>query len=222
MDRFLTVAPPPPPSERDCELAAPPKAAAASDGGGLARNRKVAELYRLYGPAVYRRCLRLLGDPEAARDGTQEVFTKLLRDMANLEDRETVLPWIYRVATNYCLNLRRNSHRRGEDHDAPDLELAAAPAGDGHTDRALARAVLSHFDADTQAIAVGILVDGMEHNEVAAALGISRRTVARKLERFLATAREYVTSDAPRTAEEGRPGHERGGAVLQLRSAIHP
>jgi len=35
-------------------------------------------------------------------------------------------------------------------------------------------------------------------------------------------SREYVTHDAPPTAEDGRPGAERGGVVLQLRSAIHP
>src|ERR1700719_1415116 len=41
---------------------------------------RVAELYRTYGPAIYRRCLRLVGDTEAARDATQEVFGKLMRD----------------------------------------------------------------------------------------------------------------------------------------------
>jgi RNA polymerase sigma-70 factor (ECF subfamily) len=40
---------------------------------------------------------------------------------------------------------------------------------------------------------VGVIVDGMEHEEVAAALGVSRRTVARKLERFLENARKYVS-----------------------------
>jgi RNA polymerase sigma-70 factor (ECF subfamily) len=142
---------------------------------------------------VYRRCLRLLRDQEAARDATQEVFMKLVRDMPKLEDRETVLPWMYRVATNHCLNLRRNSHRRGEDQTEVDLEVASATSGDVYPDRALAQNVLSRFDAATQAVAVGVIVDGMEHEEVAVALGVSRRTVARKLERFLENARKYIT-----------------------------
>jgi RNA polymerase sigma-70 factor (ECF subfamily) len=156
------------------------------------RNRRAAELYKEFGPVVYRRCLRLLKDQEAARDATQEVFMKLVRDMAKLEDRETVLPWIYRVATNYCLNQRRNSSRRGEDYSEPDLEIASGTPTDVYPDRALAQSVLSRFDAATQAVAVGVIVDGMEHEEVAAALGVSRRTVARKLERFLENARKYV------------------------------
>jgi len=151
-----------------------------------------AQLYRAYGPVVYRRCLRILKDPEAARDATQEVFVKLIRDMAKLEDRETVLPWIYRVATNHCLNHRRNAARRGEDLDPPPLELASSVERDTLPERQLVQVILSRFDAGTQSVAVGVLVDGMEQEEVAEALGISRRTVARKLARFLDLARQHV------------------------------
>jgi len=153
---------------------------------------QAADLYRTYGPVVYRRCLRILKDPEAAKDATQEVFMKLIRDMAKLEDRETVLPWIYRVATNHCLNHRRNASRRGEGLDAPPLELAASTGGDAIPDRQLARRLLARFDETTQTVAVGVLVDGMEQEEVAEVLGISRRTVARKLARFLDLARQHV------------------------------
>lgn len=159
------------------------------------RQRRAAELYREYGPAVYRRCLKLLRDPEAAKDATQEVFMKLVRDIQRLEERETVLPWIYRVATNHCLNLRRDAHRRGEDTASFDLELAGPDEGAAsYPDRALAQQVLSRFDATTQTVAVGVLVDGMEQEEVAQALGVSRRTVARKLDRFLEKARLFVRS----------------------------
>jgi len=153
---------------------------------------RAAELYRQYGPVVYRRCLRILKDPEAAKDATQEVFVKLVRDMSRLEDRATVLPWIYRVATNYCFNVRRNASRRGEDAAMPDLELADSTPADMYPNRALAQQVLSQFDETTRSVAVGVLVDGMEHEEIAEVLGISRRTVARKLERFLDTARRYL------------------------------
>jgi alpha-tubulin suppressor-like RCC1 family protein len=61
---------------------------------------RAAELYREYGPAVYRRCVRLLRDREAARDATQEIFMKLLRDVSKLEDHASALPWVYRVAMN--------------------------------------------------------------------------------------------------------------------------
>jgi RNA polymerase sigma-70 factor (ECF subfamily) len=165
-------------------------------GGVLEDPRsQVPRLYRELGPAVYRRCLRLLGDRAAAEDATQEVFVKLLRDMDRLEDRETVLPWIFRVATNHCLNLRRDARRRGQDALAEDLDVVPDARGDGpaaYPDRQLAQAVLSRFDRETQAVAVGVLVDGMEHEEVASMLGISRRTVSRKLDRFVENARKVL------------------------------
>src|SRR5262249_5902316 len=55
---------------------------------------EVAALYQQHGPAVYRRCYALLRDREAARDATQEVFGKLLREKEKLAGRDDVLPWI--------------------------------------------------------------------------------------------------------------------------------
>jgi RNA polymerase sigma-70 factor (ECF subfamily) len=156
---------------------------------------RVASLYRELGPAVYRRCLRLLKDRDAARDATQEVFVKLLRDIDRLGERENALPWIYRVATNHCLNLLRDTRRHGTDAADDALEIAAE-AQPSFPNRQLAREVLSKFDLQTQAIAVGVLVDGMEHEELAGVLGVSRKTIHRKLTRFLEKARALVGSDS--------------------------
>ncbi|HEY6101264.1 MAG TPA: sigma-70 family RNA polymerase sigma factor [Anaeromyxobacter sp.] len=157
---------------------------------GVPGRERAAELYRAYGPAVYRRCLKLLRDREAAQDATQEVFVKLVRDIAKLDDPKIVLPWIYRVATNYCLNVLRNKGRRGE---APlELEVADEAVEAPFPDRHLAGTILAHFDEGTRAVAIGVLVDGMGHEELAGALGVSRKTVERRLARFLERARKLV------------------------------
>ena len=156
---------------------------------------QMSRLYRELGPAVYRRCLRLLRDRSAAEDATQEVFVKLLRDLGRLQDRKTVLPWVFRVATNHCLNLRRDARKRGQDALCEDLDVlpdTRVDGPDGYPDRQLAQDVLSRFDEETQAVAVGVFVDGMEHKEIANMLGISRRTVSRKLDRFVESAREFL------------------------------
>jgi RNA polymerase sigma-70 factor (ECF subfamily) len=103
----------------------------------------VSGLYRDFGPVVHRRCLRLLRD----------------RNVEKLQDRETVLPWIHRVATNHCLNLRRHALRRGEESAAED-DRALPPSSRGRSPDAivdwnLARSVLAGFDGETQAVAVG-------------------------------------------------------------------
>jgi RNA polymerase sigma-70 factor, ECF subfamily len=60
----------------------------------------------------------------------------------------------------------------------------------------LANTVLSQFDEATQAVAVGVLVEGMGHEELAATLGISRSTVERRLTRFLEHARKFIAGEA--------------------------
>jgi RNA polymerase sigma-70 factor (ECF subfamily) len=154
------------------------------------RADEAARLYRTYGPAVYRRCLRLLRDRELARDATQDVFVQLLRKWGGSSEPEAVLAWIYRVATNHCLNLLRSSRR----HGGQPLELSPARSAEsgGEPQRLVAQSVLSRFDPTTQAVAVGVFVDGMEHEELARALGISRRTVSRRLDRFLSGAKSFL------------------------------
>jgi RNA polymerase sigma-70 factor, ECF subfamily len=165
------------------------------DEAGARGRERAAELYRTYGPAVYRRCLKLLRDREAARDATQEVFVKLVRDIAKLDDPAIVLPWCYRVATNHCLNVIRNRGRRGEEE--LDLQVTDAAAETPFPDRHLVATILSHFDEGTRAVAVGVLVDGMGHEELANALGVSRKTVERRLAKFLERARKLVAGDEP-------------------------
>ena len=163
--------------------------------GKVAERERAAELYRQFGPAIYRRCLKLLRDKEAAKDATQEVFVKLVRDIARFDDAETALPWMYRVATNHCLNFLRDRGRHGEEA-LGEWEVADPAAAPSYPDRHLAQAVLSHFDEGTQAVAVGVLVDGMGHEELAGALGISRKTVERRLARFLERARELIGGES--------------------------
>jgi RNA polymerase sigma-70 factor (ECF subfamily) len=155
--------------------------------------RRLAAHYERFGPAIYRRCLKLLRDPERARDATQDVFLKLTRDLGRLEGSESVLPWIYRTATHHCLNIIRDTARHSDkEAELPGWELVTQPAQEAMASQTLVARMLGRFDAETRAVAVGVLVDGMEHEEVAAALGISRRTVSRKLARFLVNARKYV------------------------------
>ena len=124
---------------------------------------------------------------------------KLLREDALEGEGDRALRWIYRVTTHHCLNLRRDRLRRartvvGNEDDA--LEVTGAPSA-SYPERRLAQQVLARFDSITQAIAIGVLVDGMEHKEVAGVLGVSRRTVHRKLARFLAGARRLLLGEGP-------------------------
>jgi len=154
----------------------------------------LTELYRRFGPVVYRRCLRLLGDREQARDATQEVFVKLLRQPGRFADAEAAVPWAMTVATNHCLHALRDHKRRHARHEqiAHEQDSAIASPERAHADQQLAASALSGADPLTRQIVVEHLLHGREQQEVAADLGISSKTVTRRLHRFLDAARKLL------------------------------
>src|SRR5438094_1120230 len=90
-------------------------------GSGVDRNGRVNGLYRKFGPAIYSRCRRLLKDDALAEDATQEVFVRVMRHIESAPDDKAALAWIYRISTNYCLNLIRDRNRQAEPvEDLPD------------------------------------------------------------------------------------------------------
>jgi soluble lytic murein transglycosylase-like protein/rubrerythrin len=70
-------------------------------------------------------------------------------------------------------------------------------------DRDALRDALPRFDAATRVVAASVVVDGLAEAEVAAALGVSRRTVSRKLAGFLAVARRGAAVLATAAALSG-------------------
>jgi RNA polymerase sigma-70 factor (ECF subfamily) len=147
------------------------------------------------------------------------VFIRLVQNFAALEDRETVLPWMYRVATNHCLNVLRDRGARPRDNQG-DTEDQGAAAPSSAAELTLARAILSRFDTGTQAIAVAILVDGMDCEELSRALGISRRTVSRKVERFLEKARALTEDQGPTSRRRGPSASAAGSSARTTRSGV--
>src|ERR1044071_9468697 len=86
----------------------------------------VAEAFRIYGGAVFRRCLRILRDDEGARDVTQEVFVRCFDRRRGLRDGRELLGGLYRVATNLCLTaLRDGKLRRYADRQLAQASPAA-------------------------------------------------------------------------------------------------
>jgi RNA polymerase sigma-70 factor (ECF subfamily) len=69
-------------------------------------------LFAQYEQAIYQYVYRLLGDPEDARDFTQDAFVKAYRKLPETLAKGNFQPqaWLYRIATNVCLDELR--HRK--------------------------------------------------------------------------------------------------------------
>jgi RNA polymerase sigma-70 factor (ECF subfamily) len=138
------------------------------------------QLIQRTGAVAFRRCLQLLGDREAARDLTQEVMIRMLSHQEEIRDPAA---WAWRVSTNLCLNqLEKDRRLRFLD----PAEVPEVPDDGRGEERLAARQALARLwerlDQRTRGVFTLVHLDGLTQEEAAGVLGLSRRTVGKKLD----------------------------------------
>jgi RNA polymerase sigma-70 factor (ECF subfamily) len=76
-------------------------------------------------------CYRMLGSSFEAEDAVQETFIRAWRGMASFEGRSSLRSWLYRIATNVCLDMLGASQRRARPVDLNPALTADAPLDAG-------------------------------------------------------------------------------------------
>lgn len=69
-------------------------------------------LVRVYQQRVYWHVRKMVIDHDDADDITQEVFIKIHKNIENFREDSLLYTWIYRIATNECLNFLQRKKRR--------------------------------------------------------------------------------------------------------------
>jgi RNA polymerase sigma factor (sigma-70 family) len=139
-------------------------------------------LYRSAYPRVFRTLTAILADPEAAEDCAQDAFVQAFQAWSRWKPDAPAEAWVHRIAVNRAISYRRSARLRtageilrrlgrpghatdpGEEAMRPDLltALRSIPP------KQAAAIVLRHYH-------------GYNNREIAAALGVSERTIGTRL-----------------------------------------
>lgn len=170
-----------------------------------------ARLVEAHQGRLVRLCERLLHDREEACDAAQEVFIKAFRKARSLEPRGQLYTWLYRVATNNCLNrLRRrrivrflplvaDEGGRGARRDPADPAPDADRRLEARRRWSETRRAISRLPPSQRTVLVLARFEGRSYREIAELLGISVGAVEGRLFRALRKLTQGTAgTDVPR------------------------
>jgi RNA polymerase sigma-70 factor (TIGR02960 family) len=188
------------------------------------------ELTEPYRRELQLHCYRILGSVQDAEDTVQETLLAAWRGLEQFEGRASVRAWLYRIATNRCLNVLRGRRRRPREVPAmveppeptrlsepvwlepyPDAliedlpDSAPGPHARYETREAVGLAfvtALQHLPPRQRAVLVLRDVLGFGGAEVAGMLDTSEAAVKGALQR----ARAKLDEQGPTGEREGAPG----------------
>ncbi|MGG6311980.1 RNA polymerase sigma factor [Paenibacillus macerans] len=143
----------------------------------------------------------MLHDAKEAEDAAQETFLQIYKSLPEYRSRG-LKTWITRIAVNKAIDFKRRRERRKEEQwDPADLELQApvreddslAELLDAERSRELRRKI-AKLPSGHRQIVTEFYLEGKSHEQIAAELSVTVKTVESKLYR----ARAYIREHWPR------------------------
>ena len=166
----------------------------------IARSRKGDQqafeaLVLRYQKMIFALAYRMTGSMAEAEDLTQDTFIAAFHQIESFRGESKFSSWLYRIATNRCLNWRQRDARRERAYEnwGRDRESVSGvePAEDLLS--AQVQQALLKLDEKQRAAVVLTTYEGLNHAEAASVLGCSETTVSwrifaarRKLKKWLA------------------------------------
>jgi len=139
-------------------------------------------LYRAHSGRLFGLLTRMTGSAHDAEDLLQDVFVHAHRKLASFRGESSLGTWLYRLAVNQCLDHLRGKQSRmarataSLDEDEAPEPAAPAPALPAPIARIDLERAIAQLPAGCRAAFVLHDVEGLDHREVGAALGISEGT----------------------------------------------
>lgn len=156
-------------------------------------------LYEHHAPRIHRFLRDLLGDATLAADATQETFARAFhhhRDI--LRDRARAVPWLFGIARNVSLEVRKARGRTARVFVAGDAteRASAGPSPEGEfLGREAARVVdtaLAKLSEDRRAMLLLRLDHDLAYDDIATLMGFSLAKVKVEIHRAREVLRETL------------------------------
>ncbi|HEY0605894.1 MAG TPA: sigma-70 family RNA polymerase sigma factor [Herpetosiphonaceae bacterium] len=157
-----------------------------------------------YQTRLYNLCYRMLGDPDAAADVTQDAFLSAFRNIRRYRGG-SFAAWMMRIATNGCYDQLRARQRRptssidalldDEDHAPRQFEDSGESPDERSLRNELAGEIqrgLDELDADQRLAIVLSDIQGFSYDEISAVTGWPLGTVKSRLSRGRAQLRNVL------------------------------
>ena len=139
-------------------------------------------IYRTHSGRLYNLALRMAGNQADAEDVLQEIFLAAHRKLDSFRGESALGTWLYRLAMNLCLDRLRSRAAKADQmtRGLDEEPFLADPGSRRLADRAVARLdlerALAQLPPGCRMAFVLHDVEGLEHREVAEALGIAEGT----------------------------------------------
>jgi RNA polymerase sigma-70 factor (ECF subfamily) len=149
-------------------------------------------LFEQHGTVVHRYFTRLTGDSTAAEDLTQEVFLRVVRGGHRYEHRERERAWVFRIARNVLLDLRRRESRAPAGDSRLEPIVAAA-----QSTRVSLREALARIPAEDREAFLLREVAGLGYAEIATTTASTVPAIRSRIYRARLALRDMLNPPAP-------------------------
>jgi RNA polymerase sigma-70 factor, ECF subfamily len=140
------------------------------------------ELYNEHSPRLFNLAWRMCGSRTDAEDLLQDIFLVAYRKLAGFRGDSAVGTWLYRVAMNRCLDYLKSASTRAHrstaslDDELTAVTCASRTSPNGAIDKMDLERAIAQLPDGARAAFLLHDVEGFQHQEIGAILGISEGT----------------------------------------------
>lgn len=183
-------------------------------------------IFRRYGQDLYRYCVGILREPQDAQDALQNTMIRAMRALPG-ETRDVQLrPWLYRIAHNESVELRRRE--RPAEQLGPMIDVGAGTEERVERDTRLETLLADIADLPERQRASLVMreLNGLGFDEIGAALGTSPGAVRQALYEArrglgqMAQGRDMDCEAAMRQVSDADGSPDRRGVRAHLRDCV--